>query len=99
MDKGKGRAVDSQPRTSLPTPSSENSDESRGQKRKRADACSTSHVDEDAEEEDEDVGEERRFNKYFDPNQDADERREIKRQSRALERDFQGESADTSFGL
>lgn len=35
--------------------------------------------------------EEERFTRYFDPNQNADERRDIKRESRALDREFRGE--------
>jgi hypothetical protein len=34
---------------------------------------------------------EEKFIRYFDPNQDADERRDLKRKSRALEREFNGE--------
>jgi len=79
--KGKGRATDGPrpQRSSLPTPTSEGSDNTRGQKRKAPE-----------EELDTDEEEELRFKKYFDPNQQADVRREVKRKSRALERDFQG---------
>jgi len=68
-------------RASLPTPSSDGS-ESRGQKRKRV----TIHADA-TEEVDED---ERKFTEYYDPNQNADERRETNRKSRALEREYVG---------
>lgn len=88
MDNGKGRARDSAPsRTSLPTPDSGSSGDARGQKRKRAGAR-TEDGDE-AEMDEEDI--EARFNKYFNPNQDVDERRELKKKSRALEREFAGE--------
>lgn len=87
-NKGKERATDvSAPqRSSLPTPASDGSSDVRGQKRKRAEAAQ--NVEDDDDEDDED--EEARFNKYFDPNQDQEKRREVKRKSRALERDFQG---------
>ena len=88
LDKGKGRARGPPARSSLPTPSSGDSNDARGQKRKRAETNSATHA---LEEEDEGDTDEAKFNKYFDPNQDVDERREVKRKSRALERDFQGE--------
>lgn len=88
MDKGKQRASDPPRRPSLPTPSSEDSDGARGQKRKR----DSPHDDED--EDDEDEGHDalrKEFTEHFDPNQDPEVRRTIKRKSRALEREFQGE--------
>ena len=85
MDKGKGRAGDPPSRTSLPTPTSDGSGDARGQKRKRVEVRAGIHEEEDDEKE-----AERKFNQYFDPNQDTEERREVKRKSRALERDFQG---------
>ena len=92
-DKGKGRAADMPPpsRASLPTPTSDGSDETRGQKRKRAiPQRRASEADQSEEELDEEEREAAKFTRYFDPNQDADERREVKRVSRALEREFQG---------
>ncbi|KAK3071286.1 hypothetical protein LTR53_008909 [Teratosphaeriaceae sp. CCFEE 6253] len=81
-DKGRARAMPPPSRASLPTPSSDGSDGARGQKRKRV----TVHVDAPPEEEvDED---ERKFTEFYDPNQDAKERREAKRRSRALEREY-----------
>lgn len=77
MDKGKQRAGEPPRKSSLPTPS-DDSNEERGQKRKRGDE----HGEYD-EEEDE-------FTKEYDPNQDPEERRKIMRKSRALERDIQG---------
>lgn len=69
--------------TSLPTPTSGGSNDARGgQKRKRTDQPTSTQTYEDFEEE--------RFHRYFDPNQDAEERRTIKRKSRALEREFNG---------
>lgn len=72
---------------SLPTPTSaDEHDALRGQKRRRVQSKNTagSPNAEDSEGED-------KFIRYFDPNQDADERRDIKRKSRALERAFNGE--------
>ncbi|KAF2764525.1 hypothetical protein EJ03DRAFT_281838 [Teratosphaeria nubilosa] len=66
---------------SLPTPNSDGGD-ARGQKRKRVIA------QREQTEEAEDGSEEKDFTKHYDPNQDPDERREVKRQSRALEREF-----------
>ena len=94
--KGKGRAVDGTPelsrRASLPTPSSESDGTRTGQKRKRDEACtSTGESEEDSEEEeDEEEREQRKLTRYYDPDQDVDERRKVKKKSRALERDFQG---------
>lgn len=84
-DKAKDRAADAGEtrRSSLPTPVSDGSD-SRGQKRK---LVQIEVAQDDSENEDE---AEARFNKYFDPNEDPEVRRDIKRKSRALERDFQG---------
>lgn len=70
------------PRPTLPTPNSGSSEASaRAQKRKR--------IGVRVQEADQDDGE-AKFNRYFDPNQDPDERRDVKKQSRALERRFQG---------
>lgn len=70
--------MDQQSRASLPTPNSDTNEGNRGAKRKRVPA----RVDEQDEE--------AVFNKYFDPNQDPEVRRDVKRRSRALERRFQG---------
>lgn len=70
-------------RSKLPTPGSDNSNASRGQKRKRAGP--EAHATQGADKE-----HSAKFNKYFDPNQDPQLRREVKRKSRALERNFQG---------
>lgn len=66
-------------RGSLPTPTSGASSEGGSSKRKRVD-----NGDDERDEVEE------RFTRYFDPNQDPGKRREIKRKSRALERDFNG---------
>lgn len=86
-DKGKARAMGPPlARSSLPTPTSDGSDASRGQKRKRAEVRfeatqgTQTELDED----------EQRFTRHFDPNQDPEERRQTKRASRALEREYQG---------
>jgi hypothetical protein len=76
MDKGKQRAGEPPRKSSLLTPS-DDSNEERGQKRKRGDE----HGDSDEEDE---------FTKDYDPNQDPEERRRIMRKSRALEREIQG---------
>lgn len=87
VDKGKQRAGDPPRRTSMPTPESGDSSESRGQKRKRADGrVRGEHGEAGGEDEDE-------FTRDYDPNQNANERRSIMKKSRALERDFQGQSA------
>lgn len=81
-DKGKGLAdMPSRSQSdNLPTPDSDASDDGlRGQKRKRV-------MVQPEETEDQ----EQAFNKYFDPNQDPDVRRDIKRRSRLLEREFNG---------
>jgi len=82
--KGKQRAMPRpQQRSSLPTPTSDGGDASRGQKRKRVELQPTSGAgDTDGQLE--------RFNRFFDPNQDPEVRRQVKRKSRALEREFQG---------
>lgn len=72
-------------RASLPTPTSDSSNEARGQKRKRVEIRGNVDNDDDLE------ADEAKFNKYFNPNQDPEERRQIKRKSRALEREFQGQ--------
>ena len=71
---------------SLPTPTSAD-DRSvlRAQKRRRIHEDDTTGPPNGAGGNDED-----RFTRYFDPNQDADERRDLKRKSRALEREFNG---------
>jgi non-structural maintenance of chromosomes element 4 len=57
-----------------------------GQKRKRVrDECDDQDEEEDHNE---DTG---GYTKYYDPNQEVDERRQIKRKSRKLEREFNGE--------
>lgn len=66
------------PRTNLPTPTSDGSSGRRGQKRKRA------HVPSVTEE----LDQEEKFRRFYDPDQNPDIRREIKRKSRALEREF-----------
>lgn len=77
-DKGKQRA------STLPTPPSndDQSTASKGQKRKRTIPVVTTPEDNEEEEEDEE------FTRYFDPNQNPEERREVKRRFRELERDF-----------
>ena len=87
-DKGKGRASDMPSRSNLPTPTSaDEPGDSRTHKRRRTqEPGRTGSPNVGAVDEEED-----RFTRYFDPNQDADERRTIKRKSRALERDFNGE--------
>lgn len=76
-DKGKQRAIAS----TLPTPPSndDHTVDARGQKRKRVAAPSVV-TEEEAEDE--------AFTRYFDPNQNPDERRDVKRQFRELERGF-----------
>lgn len=66
-------------RGSLPTPTSGDNSDQRPQKRRRTDGPISERDEAEA-----------RFTRYFDPNQDPDERREIKSRSRALERDFNG---------
>lgn len=86
-DKGKGRMASSSTRmeTRLPTrdpDSTPDPDQSRGQKRKRV---TTATQEEDLDEE-----EDAKFKKYYDPDQNAETRRQIKRKSRALQREFNG---------
>lgn len=70
----------------LPTPdSAEEHGTQRAQKRRRVSSRGAAGSPDGESEEEED-----RFTRYFDPNQDADERRDIKRKSRALEREFNG---------
>lgn len=80
--KGKARAIDPTPsRASLPTPTSDSSTGTRGQKRKRSHApAATQEFDDDEE----------KFRRFYDPDQNPDIRREIKRKTRALEREFAG---------
>ena len=94
--KGKGRASDApSSRSNLPTPLSGSSSDARGQKRKRVSmpARPQDHGigdggdDDDPEDED---AIEARFNRYFNPNQDPEERRQVKKKSRALARGFVG---------
>lgn len=80
-DKGKGRATDPPRHESLPTPVSDESETARGQKRKHAQQA-TQSIEEDEEDE--------KLTRYFDPNQDPEIRRQVKRKSRALEREFNG---------
>lgn len=83
-DKGKGRALDPPLRQSpLPTPVSDESETARGEKRK----CGQ-HATQSLKV----PSEEDRFTQYFDPNQDPEQRRQVKRKSRALEREFNGKA-------
>lgn len=88
-DKGKERASMAS-RTSLPTPSSDGSGASRGQKRKRthAQASATQEADVPEDQDPDDA----KFTRYYDPNQDAEKRRQVKRKSRAMIRDIHGMS-------
>ncbi|CAK4032923.1 Non-structural maintenance of chromosomes element 4 A [Lecanosticta acicola] len=83
-DKGKQRATDMPPsrNRSLPTPSTEGSDGSRGQKRKRPQLTQPSDIPDELDEND------AKYNRYFDPDQNPEARRQVKRKSRALHRDF-----------
>jgi len=86
-EKGKGRASDMPSQASLPTPTSvDEHGDLRAQKRRRTQGpgATGSPNDEGVD------NEEDKFTRYFDPNQDAEERRTLKRKSRALERDFNG---------
>lgn len=75
-------------RNSLPTSNSDGSD-GRGQKRKRASAAAGGiRSESEALRDDED-----KFNRYYDPKQNPEERRDVKRQMRDLERGFRGKSA------
>lgn len=87
--KGKERAATDMPpssqrrsRTSLPTPNSDPSDASRGQKRKRNEVPAPTQM---TEEEEEKV----RFTKYYDPDQKPQERQENMKELRKLDRDFE----------
>lgn len=73
-------------RTSMPTPTSDPSDASRGQKRKRVELPATQLTE--AEEE------LRKFTKWYDPDQPVDERRKVVAKERALVRKFEGEYSD-----
>ncbi|KAK3703633.1 hypothetical protein LTR37_014329 [Vermiconidia calcicola] len=79
-------------RSSLPTPTSDGSGEARGQKRKRVELRGTrssgTQADVDEDEDDEEAAAEEKYNRYFNPHQDPEDRRQIKRKSRALERNF-----------
>lgn len=85
--KGKARVIDPTPsRASLPTPTSDSSNGTRGQKRKRSHApAATQELDDDEE----------KFRRFYDPDQNLDIRREIKRKTRALEREFAGRCIHT----
>jgi hypothetical protein len=85
-DKGKGRAPDMPSQGSLPTPTSVDEHGTvRAQKRRR-----TQGPDTTGSPNEEEADEEGKFTRWFDPNQDAEERRILKRKSRALERKFNG---------
>jgi hypothetical protein len=85
-DKGKGRASDMPSQGSLPTPTSvDEHGSARAQKRRRTQGPETTGSPNDEEDD-----EEGKFTRWFDPNQDAEERRILKRKSRALERKFNG---------
>ncbi|SMQ49177.1 unnamed protein product [Zymoseptoria tritici ST99CH_1A5] len=78
------------PRTSLPTPGSDSSGAGLGQKRKRGNTqpMPTQATDAGDDDDGDTDKESKRFNRYYDPNQDKDQRRQVKRKSRKLERDF-----------
>ena len=83
---GKDRASDMASQGSLPTPTSADDRSAlRAQKRRQIHEDDTTGTPNGAGGDDED-----KFTRYFDPNQDADERRDLKRKSRALEREFNG---------
>ena len=88
--RGKNAAMSSRSSSppSLPTPASGENNTLRGQKRKRnvEPPSGTQMTSGNGPDEDEE-----RFNKYFDPNQDPEARRQTKREARALEREFNGE--------
>lgn len=71
------------PPAKLPTPTSDNG-ASAGSKRKRGVASAGRVASGDEHDE------EPEFTQYYDPNQDPEERRNLKRKSRALEREFNG---------
>ncbi|KAK5114766.1 hypothetical protein LTR85_010079 [Meristemomyces frigidus] len=96
--KGKERAMGPPPaRFSLPTPTSDPSDASRGHKRKRVEVLDPQG---EAYEDEEDArfsrhvkpregeDEEAHFNRHFNPHQDPKKRAELKRKSRALENEY-----------
>lgn len=74
----------------MPTPSSEDNSEVRGQKRKRDDARRRDDHDGSGPDDDEDS-----FTRDYDPNQEPEMRRKIMRESRVLEREFQGQFRPT----
>ena len=83
-DKGKQRAGEPPHRASMPTPESGDTSEARGRKRKRGREPAREDHGESGDEGDE-------FTKEYDPNQDPDARRKVMRESRLLEREFQGQ--------
>lgn len=73
-------------------PGSDTRDTARGQKRKRAEpqpATKADDIDSDGEVPQAPEDEEK-FNRYYNPAQDPEQRRQVKRKSRALEREFNG---------
>ena len=99
-DKGKGRATDMPGRSTLPTPDSDTRDAARGQKRKRVEprsATQAEDIDSDGEipQDPEDI---EKFNRYYNPAQDPEQRRQVKRKSRALEREFNGKLGSLTGG-
>lgn len=70
----------------MPTPSSDDTERARGQKRKRAHFGMTQEGDIPEDQDPEDV----KFTRYYDPNQNADQRRQVKRKSRAMYRKLHG---------
>lgn len=70
----------------LPTPRSADEHDTRAQKRRRVTSQGNAGSPNGNNEDDEEA----KFKRYFDPNQDVDERRDIKRRIRALERGFNG---------
>lgn len=99
MSKGKGKeraSGASSSRMSLPTPTSGSSNgDARGQKRKRTEIPAQEEEEEEVEEEDEQEEDSEaamytKFNKYFDPMQSTDLRRDLKKRGRALARGFNG---------
>ncbi|KAK5118433.1 hypothetical protein LTR62_002947 [Meristemomyces frigidus] len=84
-DKGKQRAMPPPSGSTLPTPTSdadENENESRGHKRKRT------TIPPRGPQTQSEVEQEEEFTRYFDPNQDPEMRRQVKKKVRALEREF-----------
>ncbi|GAB7348728.1 hypothetical protein MBLNU459_g7465t1 [Dothideomycetes sp. NU459] len=78
-DKGKGRM---RPPAELPTPTSDDASGSHSAKRRRIESSRNGGAD-DGDEDEEDQSQ-----KWYDPNQDPTIRQDIKRKSRALEREF-----------